>query len=495
MPEENYFCFMAKKQLRTEEDFLGGKEIPSEALYGIHSVRARENFPDKTEFHSEWYQALGIVKKACYLTALNFFTKAAEKADLTKLKIKVPDSVIFEALIAAAKEVSEGMHKEYFIVPAISGGAGTSINLNINEIIANRALELLNDSPGNYHLIDPIEDANLFQSTNDVIPSSLKLATISLLVLLEEEINKLRAELERLEKKHMHDLRSGFTQMQEAVPSSFGRLFSTYNDALSRDWWRISKCFERIKVINLGGSAIGSGITVPRFFIMEVTRKLQEISNLPLTRGENLFDATANLDALVEVHGILKAHAVNLEKMVSDIRLLASDIRGEKELEIPRKQVGSSIMPGKVNPVIAEFVISNAHRVYANDVLISSLSAQGCLELNAYLPVIGHALLESLKLLIASDQTLKTNLFEGLKVNARVSAESLLRNPSITTALVPFIGYNESDRLAKHMKEKRTSIFESNKILKLINTDKLKEIISPEKLLKEGFTLGDLEAD
>ena len=183
--------------------------------------------------------------------------------------------------------------------------------------------------------------------------------------------------------------------MQEAVPSSFGILFSTYNEALSRDWWRVSKCSERIKQVNLGGGAIGTGLSLPRFFIMEVVPELRKLTGLPLAHSENLSDATSNLDRWVEIHATLKAHAVNLEKMSSDFRLLSSDLAGDKIISIPDRQVGSSIMPGKINPVIPEFVISAAHKIYSNDVLISSLCGQGTLELNAYLPVIGCAVIES----------------------------------------------------------------------------------------------------
>ncbi|MBN1117314.1 MAG: hypothetical protein JXA77_08935 [Bacteroidales bacterium] len=482
---------MPATKYRIEQDFIGKKEISAESLYGIHSVRARENFPDQNQFHPEWFMALGQVKKACYLTASDFFKRANEKTGIQNIKIKIPSEKLLNALITAAGEIIQLQHFNSFIVPAISGGAGTSINLNVNEIIANRAIQILGGKPGEYRLADPIEDANLFQSTNDVIPSSLKVATIQLLVSLEESINDLRIDIEQLEKKHINDLRKGYTQMQEAVPSSFGRLFSTYSDALSRDWWRISKCFERIKIINLGGSAIGSGITVPRFFIMEVSRTLQQITQLPITRGENLYDATNNLDSLVEVHGILKAHAVNLEKMVNDIRLLSSDI-ANKELLIPRKQLGSSIMPGKVNPVIPEFVISAAHKIYANDSLIASLCAQGCLELNAYLPTIGHALLESLKLLISCNKTLKENLFAGLEINTKSSLEALFNSASITTALVPYIGYNLSSKLAAHMIQNKQSIFEANSDLQVISEEKLQRILKPGSLLKEGFTLNDL---
>lgn len=486
------FTYMKDNLIRTEKDFIGIKEIPSHALYGIHSLRAQENFPDTSQFHVEWYKALATVKRACYSTAKDFIEKAEKKTSIDRLHFSHIKVESINAMISACLEMEKGEHFEHFIVPSISGGAGTSINLNINEIITNRALQLTGLNPGTYSAIDPIEHANIFQSTNDVVPTSLKVAGITLLSQLESSINSLREEVEQLERKHANDLRSAFTQMQEAVPSSFGRLFGTYSDALSRDWWRVSKCFERIKVVNLGGSAIGSGITVPRYFIMEVVRNLQEITGLPVTRGENLFDATNNLDSLVEVHSILKAHAVNLEKMVSDIRLLASDIRVYKDLEIPKQQIGSSIMPGKINPVIPEYVISCAHKIYSNDSLISSLSAQGCLELNAYLPLIGHALIDSLKLLISCNGTIQHKLISGLVVNTSQAAERLFMSPSITTALVPFIGYNKASELAKLMQTKGIDIFKANEELGIHDNAKLREILSTQNLLKEGFTLKDI---
>jgi aspartate ammonia-lyase len=282
--------------------------------------------------------------------------------------------------------------------------------------------------------------------------------------------------------------------MQEAVPSSYAMLFSSYNEALSRDWWRVSKCFERIKVVNLGGSAIGTGIAVPRFFIMDATSTLQKLTNLPITRSENMPDATSNLDTLVEVHAILKSHAVNLEKMVSDIRLLSSDVAGNKEVTIPHKQVGSSVMPGKVNPVIPEFVISSSHKIYANDSLVSSLSAQGCLDLNPYLPVIGHAILESINLLIAANKTLKENFFNGITIDNQKAEERLFKSPAITTALNPHIGYHKAAELAKKMKTAGLDIFQANEKLQIMDTEKLKKILQPQNLLKMGFTLDDINS-
>ena len=261
---------------------------------------------------------------------------------------------------------------------------------------------------------------------------------------------------------------------------------------MSRDWWRVSKCFERIKSVNLGGTAIGTGITAPRFYIMEVVQELQNLTQLPITRAENLEDNTANHDSFVEIHAILKAHAVNLEKMVNDIRLLSSDLINKKELQIPKKQTGSSIMPLKVNPVIPEYVISIAHMIYSNDQLISGLAGQGTLDLNAYLPVIGNALIESINLLIAANETLYENLFEGLKINKETAEEKLFHSPVITTALIPYIGYNKSVQLADEMNKEGIDIFESNSKLKLIGQEKLQQILSVDSLLRTGFTIDDL---
>jgi len=483
---------MAKDNYRTEKDFLGEKKVPEDALYGIHSVRAKQNFPDNSPFSFDWYKSVGLTKLACYMTYDKFKKAIAEKYPDKKLPINIFEQPVIDALIESAEEISGGKHFDHFIVPAVQGGAGTSINMNVNEIIANVALKKLGKHTGDYHTIDPIEHANIYQSTNDIIPTSLKVTIIKLLVELEEKINDLRSDIEKLENNTRNQLRIGYTQMQEAVPSSYAMLFSSYNEALSRDWWRVSKCFERIKVVNLGGSAIGTGMAIPRFFIMEATPTLQKLTNLPITRSENMPDATSNSDTLVEVHAILKSHAVNLEKMVSDIRLLSSDVAENKEVTIPHKQVGSSIMPGKVNPVIPEFVISSSHKIYANDSLVSSLSAQGCLDLNAYLPVIGHAILDSINLLIAANKTLKENFFNGLTIDNQKAENRLFSSPAITTALSPHIGYHKAAELAKEMRTSGLDVFQANEKLQIINTEKLKKVLQPQNLLKMGFTVNDL---
>jgi len=507
--------------MRRESDPIGEMDIPDGALYGIHAARARENFPDQTAFPMEWYCAIGYVKQACYQTVSGLKKAALEKYPVGPQRMapsasfmEIPDRVL-QALTESAAEVARGAHFSHFIVPALSGGAGTSINMNVNEIIANATLLKLGEKPGHYSRVDPIEHANIFQSTNDVVPTSLKLAVMFLLKELESSINGSRFVVEQKELLHQHDLRIGYTQMQEAVPTTFGKFFSTFSEALSRDWWRVSKCFERIKMVNLGGSAIGSGIGVPRYFIMEAIHHLQALTQMPVTRSENMMDATSNLDVFVEVHATLKSHAVNLEKLASDIRLLASDLcnpslpvtgsapqapgQGQAgqaghryQLEIPQKQVGSSVMPGKINPVIPEFVIGAAHKIYANDQLITSLCAQGCLELNAYLPAIGHAMIESLKLLIACNQTLKKNLLQGVLVHPRTGSHRLFYSPAITTALVPYIGYHKASELALQMKTKGQDLFQANREMGVIGEEKLNSVLKPENLLKLGYTLGDV---
>ena len=479
--------------MRIENDFLGKKQIPADAMYGINALRAKENFPDSTNFHIEWYKAVGIVKLAYYLTVKDFKKAAESRYDLTKTKIKFPDKETLANMIISAQEISEGKYFLHFIVPAVQGGAGTAINMNINEIICNASLKRQNKLMGYYSEIDPFEDANIYQSTNDVIPSALRTASMFLLDDLEESVNRLRTETEKTERKYRHILRLAYTQMQEAVPSSYGLLFGSYNEALSRDWWRISKCSERIKVVNIGGGAAGTSVGIPRYIVMQTTQKLRELTKLPISGSENLLDATANLDSFVEIHATLKAHAVNLEKIVGDLRILSSGLSGNSEIKIPAKQTGSSIMPGKINPVIPEFVISCSQKVQSNDMLISLLAAKGSLDLNAYIPLIGHALLESLKLLIAANDSLLNNLIKDIKIEADTATNKLYRSPAVCTALNPYIGYKQASKIAKEMQKKNCNVFTALSYFEILPEKKIKHILSPEEMLKAGFSIKDLD--
>lgn len=478
--------------MRTEKDFLGEMEIPDDALYGIHSARARQNFPGHIPFHPEWLKAMGMVKHACYQTVLSYIGAATEAYGLSKLPDYLHDAHLYDLFCEAAFELSTGRYADHFVVPAVQGGAGTSINMNVNEIMANAVLVKLGKAPGDYEFVDPVVHANVFQSTNDVVPTALRLVVMQLLEKLENAINGLRASIERHENSSRQHLRLAYTQMQEAIPSSYGLLFSAYNEALSRDWWRVSKCFERIKVVNLGGGATGSGMAIPRFFIMEVVPHLQKLSGLPVTRSENLADTTQNLDVFVEVHAILKAHAVNLEKISADIRVLASDLSGKRGFSIPSKQAGSSIMPGKVNPVILEYVISVAHKVYGNDMVISNLCGQGMLDLNPYLPLIGHALIESINMLEGAVVSLHQHVFTGLQLRPELTRQEVLLSPVVTTALLPYIGYRKATEMALFMKEKGCSVMEANTSLGYLSDLRILEILKPENLLQLGFSLKDV---
>ncbi len=478
--------------MRIEKDIIGEVSIPADALYGVHSVRARNNFDNQVSFPVEWFRATGSVKLACYRTVRKLLKALSKEYPDMIAHLNIPDEKTLGAMETAATAITSGDYFEYFIVPGTQGGAGTSINLNVNEIIANAALLSLGKKPGDYKHVDPIESANIYQSTNDVIPTALTVASMQLLNELEVAINKTRQTVEKLETRYRNALRLGYTQMQEAVPSTYGQLFSAYSEALSRDWWRVSKGFERIKVVNLGGGAIGTGIAIPRFFIMEVVPALKRITSLPVTQGENLADSTSNMDKWVEVHAIMKAHAVNLEKIVTDLRLLASGTGSNKEIELPSQQVGSSIMPGKVNPVIPEYIVSSAHRIYANDQKIATLSSKGCLELNAYLPEIGSAMLESLKLMISMNRAFVEKMLKGLRVDEEAASRKLFNSPAVTTALSPLIGYNRAAELASQMKKGDQNIFDANDSLGTIEAKKLKKLMEPGNLLKKGFTMDDI---
>ncbi|MBN2727990.1 MAG: hypothetical protein JXR53_02095 [Bacteroidales bacterium] len=476
--------------MRKEKDFLGEILIKEDALYGIHSKRAVENFPLSEAFSLPWYKAMGLLKYSVYKCYESFAESVQKK--YKESPVELIDDKIIKALQDAAFEMSEEKHYNQFIVPGLSGAAGTSINMNINEIIANRALQILNKKPGNYDIIDPVEHANVFQSTNDTVPTALRIASMQLLNILETDINSMRAQVEVLETKYRDVLRPAYTQMQEAVPSSWGIFFSAYNDAFSRDWWRISKVFERIKVVNIGGGATGTSMAVPRYFVMNIISELRAVTSLPLARGENLNDATSNLDVWVEAHAILKSLAVNLEKFASDLRLMASDIHGNKVLKIPARQVGSSIMPGKVNPVIPEFVISVAHQVYANDMLITQLAGQGQMDLNAYIPLLGQRFLQSLEYLSSAVKSLNDNLLQGLEIDEKLSHQTMMYSPAIATALIPLIGYHKAAELAKTMREEKLNIHEANEKLQLLEKTDLDKLLKPGNLLKQGYSLNDL---
>ncbi len=460
---------------RIESDFLGQKEIPNEALYGIHTARAIENFPlSRRNVHPGLIKAFGWVKLACFQInkELGYFNDQ-EKED---------------AIERACLEMANGKLSDHFIVDALQGGAGTSSNLCANEIIANRALELWGKEKGDYETISPLDDINLHQSTNDTYPTALKLASIILLRQLEQSVLQLQETFQQKEKEFAHIVKIGRTQMQDAVLTTLGREMAAYAEAFNRDRWRIYKCEERLRVVNLGGTAIGSGLAAPRQFIFRVTDRLRELTGTGLARAENLMENTQNADVFVEVSGILKACASNLIKVSNDLRFLSSGPHaGIGEINLPEMQAGSSIMPGKVNPVIPEAIIQSAMQVLGNDQALFMAASSGNLELNAFMPLIADSLLSSLDFLNQSAQILAVKCIKGITANENKCREQVLNSTAITTALIPELGYEKCSELLKEAEEKELSIRDLIFEKKLVSKEHFEELISPEAVNKLGF--------
>jgi aspartate ammonia-lyase len=416
---------------RTEADLLGELAVPVDALFGVHTVRARENFPlAGRPVHAELVTAYGAVKLACALTnrALGAWADDVAKGD---------------AIERACREMADGLLSEHVIVDCLQGGAGTSTNMNVNEVLANRALELLGEPRGAYQRVSPLDDINLHQSTNDTYPTALRLAAIRLLHRLEDQVVALQEAFQAKEREFAHVVKVGRTQMQDAVLTTLGREMGAYAEALSRDRWRIYKCEERLRVVNLGGTAIGTGFAAPRQYIFRVVDTLRELTGIGFARAENLTEATQNADVFVEVSGILKAAAASLFKICSDLRLLSSGPEaGIAEVRLPQRQAGSSIMPGKVNPVIPEAVTQVAMMVMGYDESISIAAAMGSLELNPFLPLVAACLLESLHLLTNGCEILRRFCIEGLEADEARCRAHVEASSAIATALVPVVGYD-----------------------------------------------------
>lgn len=413
---------------RIEKDLLGELNVPKDAYWGIHTQRAIYNFRiSGRNANPSLIRALAHVKSACCLANTETRHLSPEKSQVIQ---------------KACLEISEGGLADQFPVDALQGGAGTSTNMNLNEVIANRAIELMGGAKGDYHLIHPLEDVNLHQSTNDVYPTAIKVATIFRLRELAAAISGLQGAFQEKEKEFASVVKMGRTELQEAVPITLGAEFSAFAEAIGRDRWRTFKCEERLRVVNLGGTAVGTGLTAPRGYIFLVIEKLREITGLGLSRGENLMGETANADTLVEVSGILKAHAVNLVKIAGDLRLM--NLLGE--IRLPQLQAGSSIMPGKVNPVLAEAAIQTGLKVIANDTLVTEAAARGTLQINEFLPLLAHALLESLDLLISINSLLAPHV-RGIVADKDKCESYFNASPMIITALLPAIGYEKATQL------------------------------------------------
>ncbi|HBO43101.1 MAG TPA: aspartate ammonia-lyase [Planctomycetaceae bacterium] len=461
---------------RTETDLLGPAPVPADALYGIHTVRSVENFPlAGRPVHRALIHAYGAVKLACART-----NHALGRLDDWRAR-PIQD---------ACAELRAGVLDRFIVVDALQGGAGTSTNMNVNEVIANRALQLSGRSPGEYDAISPTDHVNLHQSTNDTYPTALKVAAIKLLHELEEQIVALVETFQNQEQACADVVKVGRTQLQDAVLTTLGREMGAYAEALSRDRWRISKCEERLRVVNLGGTAIGTGLGAPREYIFAVVETLREITGLGLARAENMVDATQNVDVFVEVSGMLKACAVNLLKISSDLRLLSSGPQaGLGEILLPPRQAGSSIMPTKVNPVIPEAVSQVALRVMAHDQEITQACALGNLELNAFLPLVADALLNSLELLTRAAGILRTHCVAGLTANSERCRAHLAGATAMATALVPVLGYQRAGAAAREAEDTGRTIRDVVLGHGWLTPEEFDYLVTPEAVTRLGTPL------
>jgi aspartate ammonia-lyase len=460
--------------MRIERDPLGVLAVPADAYYGIHTARALANFtilgrPSRPELIC----AMAQVKAACARTNAELgFLPEAETA----------------AILAACREIASGGLHEWIRVDALQGGAGTSLNMNLNEVIANRAEVMLGLPLGQYRRVHPIQQVNLHQSTNDVFPTALKVAALGSLDRLEQSIARLQGAFQAREIDFNGIVKMGRTQLQDACPMTVGAAFGAWSEAFARDRWRVFKCKERLRTVNLGGTAIGTGLTAPRDYIFRVTDRLREETRLNLSRAENLLDATQNADVYVEVSGILKAHAVNLYKISSDLRLLGSGPRaGLGELRLPAMQAGSSVMPGKVNPVICEAVAQAAMTAIGNDLMIAQACQSGQLELNAFLPLVADALLETLAVLHQAALALAERCIDGIEVNREHCRDQVERSWAVVTALVPAIGYERASELARRAAETGLSIREAAVETGLLDGPTLDRLLSPAAMTALGF--------
>ncbi|MCE5266597.1 MAG: aspartate ammonia-lyase [Planctomycetaceae bacterium] len=420
---------------RPETDLLGPRDVPADALWGIHTLRAVENFPlARRPVHPRLVHAYGAVKLA---------------AARVNHELGHWDDAKAAAIETACQEMIAGALDQHIVVDALQGGAGTSTNMNVNEVLANRALQLLGRPLGDYHAVSPHDDLNLHQSTNDTYPTALRIAAIVALHDLEPKLIALQEAFQAKEKQLANVVKIGRTELQDAVLVTLGREMAAYAEALARDRWRIYKCEERLRVVNLGGTAIGTGLGAPRQYIFRAVEHLRQITGLGLARAENLVEATQNADALVEVSGMLRTLATSLLKIANDLRLLSSGPRaGLGEIRLPPLQAGSSIMPGKVNPVIPEAVAQAAIAVQGHDLTIAQAVAAGNLELSQFLPLVADSLLTSIDLLTNACDIFARLCVAGIEADADRCRRNVHTSTALLTALVERIGYDAAERLA-----------------------------------------------
>ncbi len=459
---------------RVEKDSIGAKDVPADVYYGVQSLRAAENFPiTGLRMHPELIRSRAGSKKAA--------ARANREAGLL-------DVSRADAIVRACDEILAGRLREQFIVDPIQGGAGTSINMNANEVIANRAIELLGGVKGDYALVNPNDHVNCGQSTNDVIPTAGKMATLRLLQKLETELDRLRAAFEDKSREFDHVIKMGRTQMQDAVPIRLGQEFRAYADAVRRDTVRMDKAMDEMRTLNMGGTAIGTGINADETYLRRIVPILSEVSGMELTQASDLIDATQNPDPFVAVSGAVKTCAVTLSKIANDLRLMSSGPRtGFGEINLPARQNGSSIMPGKVNPVIPEVVNQVAFLIIGNDMTVTMASEGGQLELNAFEPIIFYCLFQSIGTLTYAVHTFVDNCVTGITANEERCRELVEGSVGVITALTPHIGYQHAADIAKRAILTGQSVRKLILQEKLLTPEEVDTILDPMNLTRPGI--------
>ena len=467
------------KSARIEHDLLGRREVPSDAYYGVHTLRAVENFPISgmpISTYPDLINALALVKKAAALANHDLGLLDAERT---------------RAIAAACDEVATGALHDQFVVDVIQGGAGTSTNMNANEVIANRALEILGRERGDYHHLHPNEHLNMGQSTNDVVPTALKIAAWTAIYRLIDAMDFLRLAFDTKAIEFEEVLKMGRTQLQDAVPMTLGQEFSAYAVMLSEDVERLREVTRLICEINMGATAVGTGITAHPEYAAKVCRHLSGITGIPFVTAPNLVEATQDAGVFVQISGVLKRIAVKLSKVCNDLRLLSSGPRaGFGEINLPPMQAGSSIMPGKVNPVIPEVVNQIAFEVIGNDVTVSFAAEAGQLQLNAFLPIVAHSLFESLTHLRNGCLMLAERCVRGITANRERLQEHMERSIGIVTALNPHIGYANATEIAQEALRTGRSVGDLVLERKLLTKEQLASILRPESLTRPNSPAG-----
>ena len=456
---------------RIEKDSLGTRAIPVDAYYGIHTQRASENFKiSQQKMHPLLIKNMVKIKKA---------------AAISHQQSKELDDHKATAIIQACQDIISGKFADQFIIDAIQGGAGTSANMNVNEVIANRSLEILGEALGNYAVINPNDHVNQSQSTNDVFPTAGKMAILESLVPLESELHKLAKALEQKSVAFQDVIKVGRTQLQDALPLSLGDTFGAYQQVIAREYHRIISVRSELTAVNLGGTAIGTSMNASHYYLAHVVPILNQDFFIPLKQADNLIDATQNLDGFMQVSGRLKGIATTISKLANDLRLMSSGPQaGLSEIQLPAKQVGSSIMPGKINPVIPEMVSQVAFQVIGNDLTATFAIEAGQLELNAFEPILFQNILSSIELLTNAIRTLTTHAIQDLQANKSQCYEAVMSSDLMITALAPFLSYATAASLIKEARLTNCSVRELAFKKQILPVAQLESLLSIDYLIK-----------